>query len=128
MLIGVAASAVSHLMFAWLTFQGAKVEALVLVISLDNFAGSFAGTALIAYMSGLTAAGFSATQYALLSSLYALPGKLVGGISGFIVMAYGYAAFFAMTSAIALPVLVLIYVVGRAPAGGLQPSSRGEEA
>jgi PAT family beta-lactamase induction signal transducer AmpG len=128
MLIGVAASAVSHLMFAWLTFQGAKVEALVLVISLDNFAGSFAGTALIAYMSGLTAAGFSATQYALLSSLYALPGKLVGGISGFIVAAYGYAAFFAMTSAIALPVLALIYVVGRAPAGGLQPARKDEQA
>jgi PAT family beta-lactamase induction signal transducer AmpG len=126
LLLGAAASAVSHLLFAWLTFQGARVEALVLVISLDNFAGSFSGTALIAYMSALTAAGFSATQYALLSSLYALPGKLVGGISGFIVAAYGYAAFFAMTAGIAIPVLALIYAVGRSPAGGLGPSAPAE--
>jgi PAT family beta-lactamase induction signal transducer AmpG len=79
-------------------------------------------------MSGLTAAGFSATQYALLSSLYALPGKLVGGISGFIVVAYGYAAFFAFTSLIALPVLVLIYAVGQSPVGGLQPPRKEGEA
>ena len=126
MLLGAAMSAVSHLLFAWLTFQGARIGALVLVISADNFAGSFSGTALIAYMSGLTAAGFSATQYALLSSLYALPGKLVGGISGFIVAAYGYAAFFAMTAGIAVPVLVLIYLVRRSPAGGLQPLAPAE--
>ncbi|HUQ29834.1 MAG TPA: MFS transporter [Usitatibacter sp.] len=110
---GALLSAVAHLLFAWLATQGARIEALVVAISIDNFAGSFCGVALIAYMSGLTAAGFSATQYALLSSLYALPGKVVGGVSGFIVAAYGYPAFFAMTSAIALPVLALIYFVWR---------------
>jgi PAT family beta-lactamase induction signal transducer AmpG len=122
MLAGVVASAVSHLLFAWLaTRVGAPVEALVIAISCDNFAGSFCGTALIAYMSGLTGAGFSATQYALLSSLYALPGKLVGGVSGFMVAAWGYAAFFAMTAAIALPVVALLIAVARSPAGGLKP-------
>jgi PAT family beta-lactamase induction signal transducer AmpG len=122
MLIGVVASAVSHLLFAWLaTRVGAPIEALIIAISCDNFAGSFCGTALIAYMSGLTGAGFSATQYALLSSLYALPGKLVGGVSGFMVVAWGYPAFFAMTSAIAIPVVVLLVAVRRSPAGGLQP-------
>ena len=120
MLIGAAGSAISHLAFAWLaTRVGAPIEALVIAISCDNFAGSFCGTALIAYMSGLTAAGFSATQYALLSSLYALPGKLVGGISGFMVAAWGYAAFFAMTAAIAVPVIGLLLAVRRSPAGGL---------
>ena len=122
MLIGVVASAISHLLFAWLATQaGAPIEALVIAISCDNFAGSFCGTALIAYMSGLTGAGFSATQYALLSSLYALPGKLVGGVSGFMVVAWGYPAFFAMTSAIAIPVVALLIAVRRSPAGGLQP-------
>jgi len=122
MLIGVVASAVSHLLFAWLaTRVGAPIEALIIAISCDNFAGSFCGTALIAYMSGLTGAGFSATQYALLSSLYALPGKLVGGVSGFMVVAWGYPAFFAMTSAIAIPVVALLIAVRRSPAGGLQP-------
>ena len=120
LLAGAILSAAAHLLFAWLSLQGTRIEALVVAISLDNFAGSFCGTALIAYMSALTAAGFSATQYALLSSLYALPGKVVGGISGFVVAAYGYAAFFAMTSLIALPVLVLIYAVWRSPEGGLR--------
>jgi PAT family beta-lactamase induction signal transducer AmpG len=121
LLVGAILSAAAHLLFAWLTTQGARVEALVIAISVDNFAGSFCGTALIAYMSALTAAGFSATQYALLSSLYALPGKVVGGASGFIVAAYGYAAFFAMTAMIAIPVVAMIYVVWRSPEGGLRP-------
>jgi PAT family beta-lactamase induction signal transducer AmpG len=120
LLLGACGQAVSHLMFAWLATQGASVEALVFAISADNFAQSFSGTALIAYMSGLTAAGFSATQYALLSSLYALPGKVVAGASGFMVAAWGYPAFFTMTAAIALPVLALCFIVSRSPQGGLQ--------
>ena len=124
MLAGVAMSAISHLLFAWLWSQGGRLESLVLVISADNFAGSFCGTALIAYMSGLTAAGFSATQYALLSSLYALPGKAIGGISGFVVAAYGYPAFFIMTSVIAVPVLALLVYVARTPEGGLRAEVR----
>ena len=58
-------------------------------------------------MSGLTSPGFAATQNALLSSLYALPGKLVGGISGFIVAAFGYATFFALTALVGIPVVLL---------------------
>jgi PAT family beta-lactamase induction signal transducer AmpG len=72
-------------------------------------------------MSGLTGAGFAATQYALLSSLYALPGKLVAGGSGFVVEMYGYAAFFCMTAAVVVPVVGLIYLVWRSPEGGLRP-------
>jgi PAT family beta-lactamase induction signal transducer AmpG len=107
LLIGAAAGAGSNLMFSWLALAGKDLALLTLAISLDNFAGSFAGSALIAYMSGLTAPGFAATQYALLSSLYALPGKLVGGVSGFVVQSYGYASFFAMTAAVGIPVVIL---------------------
>ena len=121
MLIGAGTQALSHLVFAWLATQGASLPALVAAISVDNFSQSFAGTALIAYMSGLTGVGFAATQYALLSSLYALPGKLVAGASGFVVAAYGYAAFFTMTAAICLPVAALLVWVRRSAAGGLQP-------
>jgi len=74
----------------------------------------------VTYMSGLTGAGFAATQYALLSSVYALPGKLVAGGSGFMVEAYGYATFFCLTAAILIPVSALILVVRRSPKGGLQ--------
>lgn len=85
MLIGVFASPFSNLVFIWLTTQGPEVWALYLVISVDNLATGFAGTALIAYMSSLTSVGFTATQYALFSSLYALLGKLVASQSGRIV-------------------------------------------
>lgn len=78
---------VSNLMFAWLATQGGDLVALSIVISADNIAEGFAGTCLIAYMSSLTAAGFTATQYALFTSLYAIPGKIVGSQSGRIVEA-----------------------------------------
>ena len=120
MLLGACGQAISHGLFAWLATQGASVEALVFAISGDNFAQSFSGTVLIAYMSSLTGAGFSATQYALLSSLYALPGKLAAGVSGFAVAAWGYPPFFMMTAAIAVPVLGLCMLVARLPGGGLQ--------
>jgi PAT family beta-lactamase induction signal transducer AmpG len=105
--------AASNLVYAWLFFEGARVEILVLAISVENFAGGFAGVALITYMSGLTSAGMVATQYALLSSLYALPGKFVGGISGFIVTAYGYPVFFILTAAVGIPVVLLCLWVTR---------------
>jgi PAT family beta-lactamase induction signal transducer AmpG len=113
LLIGAIAGAGSNLMFSWLAVEGARLDLLILAISIDNFSGSFAGTALIAYMSGLTGPGFAATQYALLSSLYALPGKLVGGVSGFIVASFGYATFFTLTAAVGIPVVLLCLVVGR---------------
>jgi PAT family beta-lactamase induction signal transducer AmpG len=120
MLAGAAAQSLSHLAFAWLSTQGASVPALIVAISMDNFSVSFGGTVLITYMSGLTGAGFVATQYALLSSVYALPGKVVMGASGFMVEAYGYTTFFCFTATILIPVTALTYVVWRDPRGGLR--------
>jgi PAT family beta-lactamase induction signal transducer AmpG len=113
MLAGAATQAISHLLFAWLSTQGADVTALIVANSMDSFSQSFAGTVLVTYMSGLTSAGFVATQYALLSSLYALPGKLIAGASGFSVEAYGYATFFTITAAIVIPVAALVVLVVR---------------
>ena len=76
-------------------------------------------------MSSLTTQGYAATQYALFSSLYALPGKLIAGTAGFIVSAAGYPAFFALTAAVGVPVVVLCLVVGRTretPAAPLLPA------
>jgi MFS transporter, PAT family, beta-lactamase induction signal transducer AmpG len=112
---GIAASA-SHLMLALLAQSGPRIELLTLAISIENFASGFAGTALMAYMSSLTSPAFAATQYALLSSLYALPGKVVGGLSGFMVDSFGYPAFFAMTSLIGIPVALLGLIVWRSSA------------
>ncbi|MBI1404605.1 MAG: MFS transporter [Caulobacter sp.] len=82
LIIGAFLGPLSNLAFAWLAFQGHSVPALFIAIGVDNIAGGFAGTALIAYMSSLTAQGFTATQYALFSSLYALPGKIIASQSG----------------------------------------------
>jgi PAT family beta-lactamase induction signal transducer AmpG len=86
---------------------------------IDNFATSFAGTALIGYMSSLTSFGYVATQYALLSSFYALLGKFLKGFSGLLVdtlakshdQMHAYAWFFAITAMIGLPALVLCYLL-----------------
>ena len=107
LLVGGVAASASNLMFAGLAMRGHDLPFLIATISIENFAGSFAGTALIAYMSSLTSPAYVATQYALLSSLYALPGKFVGGLSGVAVDAYGYPAFFTMTSAVGIPVILL---------------------
>ncbi len=85
MVIGAFAGPVSNLLFIWLALQDHSLIALFLAIGLDNVAGGFAGTCLIAYMSSLTSLGFTATQYALFSSLYAIPGRLVASQSGRIV-------------------------------------------
>jgi PAT family beta-lactamase induction signal transducer AmpG len=85
MVIGAFAGPISNLLFIWLAAQGHNLWALFAAIGLDNVAGGFAGTCLIAYMSSLTSAGFTATQYALFSSLYAIPGRLIASQSGRIV-------------------------------------------
>jgi PAT family beta-lactamase induction signal transducer AmpG len=85
MVIGAFAGPLSNLLFIWLAMQRHSLWALFAAIGLDNVAGGFAGTCLIAYMSSLTSAGFTATQYALFSSLYAIPGRLVASQSGRIV-------------------------------------------
>lgn len=92
MVIGAFASPLSNLVFAWLATQGPDLPSLFIAIGFDNLATGFAGTALIAYMSSLTSVGFTATQYALFSSLYAFPGKLVSSQSGRIVEAGAHSA------------------------------------
>jgi PAT family beta-lactamase induction signal transducer AmpG len=116
LLIGGVAASASHLMLAWLAASGARLDLLTLAISVENFASGFAGTALISYMSSLTSPLYAATQYALLSSLYALPGKLVGGLSGLMVDSFGYPIFFAATSTIGIPVVTLCLIVWRVEA------------
>ena len=113
LVVGAIIGAASNLAFSWLAMGPPEVWRLTIAISIDNFSGTFAGTALMAYMSSLTGLGFAATQYALLSSLYALPGKLVSGLSGFMVAAWGFPVFFAMTAAVGIPVVILCLVFGR---------------
>ncbi|MGH8481270.1 MAG: AmpG family muropeptide MFS transporter [Nevskiaceae bacterium] len=104
----------TNLGFATLAFTAEpSLLGLGLVVSADNFAYQFAGTAFIAYLSGLTNTAYTATQYALFSSIFALPGKLVMGGSGFVAQAIGWPWFFVYTSALGVPALVLLLVLTR---------------
>jgi PAT family beta-lactamase induction signal transducer AmpG len=92
MVIGAFALPITNTIFAWLATQGPDFRSLLIAIGIDNIVSGFAGTCLIAYMSSLTSAGFTATQYALFSSLYSLPGKLVASQSGRVVESAARAA------------------------------------
>lgn len=107
LVIGIVASSTTNLLFATLHGVGHEIWMLALAICFDNVASGVAGTALIAFMSKLAASEFSATRYAVLSSIYALPGHLVGGLSGYAVDAVGYGPYFIATFLSGLPALLL---------------------
>jgi len=108
LMLGAVLSALTNLLFAWLSGWGHDVQALVAVVSADNLASGIASAAFIAYLSSLTNIKYSATQYALLSSMMLLMPKFIAGFSGDFVNAYGYAQFFNATALLGLPVLLLL--------------------
>ena len=114
LMAGAVMSAVSNLLFAWLAGHGHDVNALIVVVSADNLAGGIASAAFVAYLSSLTNIQYSATQYALFSSLMLLLPKFVAGWSGAFVDQFGYATFFTSTALLGVPVLLLVWLAGRA--------------
>lgn len=106
--IGGAASAATNLLFLMLADMGPDIRMLVVTISLDNLSSGLATSAFVAYLSSLTNLKFSATQYALLSSIMLLLPRLIGGYSGVMVEKFGYHTFFLITALLGLPTLVLI--------------------
>jgi PAT family beta-lactamase induction signal transducer AmpG len=133
--IGLFAVMLGNLTYALLAASGHNIPRFALAIGVENIAAGFAGTALLAYMSSLTNAAFTATQYALFSSFYALPGKLLGGLSGVFVdwlarhralfeawlpglaalpeKIVGFVPFFIATALAGLPALLLLILVYR---------------
>ena len=107
--VGAILSAVSNLLFAWLATQGHDLHGLIWVISADNLSSGIASAAFIAFLSALTNIRYSATQYALFSSMMLLLPKWLAGFSGVFVDHFGYQAFFYGTAIIGAPVLVLIW-------------------
>ena len=114
LMLGAVLSACTNLLFAWLAGHGHDVTALIAVVSADNLASGIASAAFIAYLSSLTNVSYSATQYALFSSMMLLLPKFVAGFSGDYVNAFGYAQFFASTALLGLPVLGLVWLASKA--------------
>ncbi len=108
LIIGAVAVAVTNLLFAVLAMSEPKVTYLAIVISADNISGGFAATAFIAYLSSLTNRAYTATQYALFSSLMTLPGKFISGFSGLVVENFGYFEFFIVAALLGLPSILLV--------------------
>lgn len=102
---------ITNLLFAWLASQDPLLVWLVLVVSADNLAGGLAGTVFIAYLSSLTNRVYTATQYALFSSIMLLLPKFVGGFSGVVVDASSYQWFFTYAAGLGLPAVILILLL-----------------
>ena len=135
LLAGAVLGPASNLAFAYLAHHGADPGVFTAAMVIDNFCSGFAGVALIGYMSSLTNVGYTATQYALLSSFYALPGKVLKGLSGVAVehlevgrsLLDAYSLFFVGTALIGVPALLLclILAVRRPGAAPGAPAANG---
>ena len=129
LMLGAVLASGSNLLFVWLSgYSNAALDlwqfdlfgqswsmprALTLVIATDNISSGIASAAFIAYLSGLTSVSYSATQYALFSSIMLLLPKYLGGFGGTVVNSYGYGTFFTGTAMLGVPVLVLVWLAGR---------------
>ena len=113
LMLGAVLSAGSNLLFALLSTRGHDLTGLIWVISADNLASGIASAAFIAYLSSLTNISYSATQYALFSSMMLLLPKFLAGYSGRYVDAFGYPNFFIATALLGVPVLLLVWLASR---------------
>lgn len=113
LMIGAVAVASTNVLFALLSLTAPELSYLAIVISADNISGGFAATAFVAYLSSLANRAYTATQYALFSSLMTLPGKFLSGFSGLVVDNFGYFEFFLVAAALGIPAIVLVLVLSR---------------
>lgn len=107
LLVAMLLGAASNLLYVLLSQYPANINVFVAVIGGENLSGGFLGAAAVAWLSSLVNQQYTATQYALFSSLVTLPGKLVGGLSGFMVADMGYVGFFIFSTIAVIPALIL---------------------
>jgi PAT family beta-lactamase induction signal transducer AmpG len=108
LLIAALGVALSNIAFLLMAQNPSEIWAFYAALTADNLCQGFAGTVLVAFMSSLTDRNFTATQFALLVSLANLPGKFVGGVSGFIVESSSYSTFFVLSATTVVPTLLIL--------------------
>jgi len=113
LMIGAILVVLTNLLFAWLALREAEILWLMAVVGADNLAAGIATTTFIAYLSSLTNKAYTATQYALFSSIMLLLAKFVAGFSGWVVDASSYPLFFIYAATLGLPSIWLIKILMR---------------
>lgn len=113
LMVGAVLVVLTNLLFAWLATQQNELIWLILVVGADNLAAGIATTTFVAYLSALAHKAYTATQYALFSSIMLLLAKFLAGFSGLIVDASSYPVFFVYAAALGLPSIALILVLMR---------------
>src|SRR5271163_2737512 len=106
-LCGVLQSA-GNLFYVLQAVGGHRLDYLALCVAAENLTGAMAGTALVAYLSDLCSPAFTATQYALLSSLAAVGRTMVASLGGVLADKLGWVQFFLLTTVVTAPALLLL--------------------
>ena len=127
LIVGTVLASASHLSLAYLAVHGdhggGEFWTFAVAVSIDSFAYAFASIVLITFMSTLVATEHAASQYALLTSLCALPGSLLAGASGYLIEFLGFEWFFVATSLIGVPVALVCWHVWRLQERAPQPAA-----
>ena len=123
LVLGAMAATLTNLLFVALSLAGQSLPMLILAIIGDNLANGLASAVFIAFLSSLTSRAYTATQYALFSSLMTLPGKFLSGFGGLVVTSQGYATFFFIATVLGLPAIALAIWINRDPTLLPSPSS-----
>lgn len=113
LVVGATMVALTNLLFAQLSLIGPDLQWLTIAISADNLSAGFSNAVFVAYLSGLTSRSYTATQYALFSSVMTLPGKFLSGFSGMVVAQSSYTVFFTYTAIMGVPAIMLALYIWR---------------
>jgi PAT family beta-lactamase induction signal transducer AmpG len=109
---------ITNLLFCLTALSESNLTQLSIIVGMDSLAAGFVGTVNITFLTSLVSKKFTATQYALLTSFMMLPGKVFSGLSGLLADSLilatssqvGWAMFFVLTSILALPSMLVIYL------------------
>jgi PAT family beta-lactamase induction signal transducer AmpG len=127
-LISLVLMAISNFGFAFLATVGPENYAMASVMAFENFASGIGGVTVVAYLSALCNLRFTATQYALLSALASIAGRfLTGTTAGSLIEAFGYVNFYLLTTAVALPGIILFWIMMRTGLADLSIGTAGTE-